>query len=361
MPGNAKNAVGARPVMSWQPTDVEKMPENPEARPFRVTLSGFADEVSARKTALEQFSVFAALGLQYYTIRFVDLGTGIKNVMQLNRAEIATLKSMQSEFGLQVASMGSPIGKIKLCDIEDGTKTRFVAFDNYLDEIRLAIQRAHELDTQLLRGFSFYPPRGESPVPYLAEVVQRMGKIAELCEAAGIVFGVEVEANLVGCTGRLLAELHAKVGSPHLKLIFDAANLLSQGFSAEQTFYEYQAMKPGLGWMHVKDYIPSRTAPNRGYIDEDSLHQFVPVSPGSGVYHAVLCDLRDELPQRTCAAPVAGSTGFLLDLEPHLKAGGQFGGVSGPDGMGVALRALCHLLNELAIGYELRNDWRTQT
>ena len=45
----------------------------------------------------------------------------------------------------------------------------------------------------------------------------------------------------------------------------------------------------------------------------------------------------------------------LLDLEPHLKGGGQFGGFSGPDGMGVALRALCRVLDYVRIGYHLRD------
>ena len=50
-----------------------------------------------------------------------------------------------------------------------------------------------------------------------------------------------------------------------------------------------------------------------------------------------------------------GIPGVFLDLEPHLKAGGQFGGASGPDGMGVALRSLCRMLDYVGIGYHLRD------
>ena len=42
----------------------------------RVILSGFADEAANQKTAVQQFAAFAALGLQYYSIRFMDLGDG---------------------------------------------------------------------------------------------------------------------------------------------------------------------------------------------------------------------------------------------------------------------------------------------
>jgi hypothetical protein len=49
-----------------------------------------------------------------------------------------------------------------------------------------------------------------------------------------------------------------------------------------------------------------------------------------------------------------GIDGFFMDLEPHLKGGGQFGGFSGPDGFGVATRALCRLLDYVGIPYALR-------
>ena len=50
-----------------------------------------------------------------------------------------------------------------------------------------------------------------------------------------------------------------------------------------------------------------------------------------------------------------GAPGVFLELEPHLKGGGQFGGFSGPDGVGVALRSLCRLLDFVEIDYELRD------
>ena len=65
------------------------MADNP-----RVILSGFADEAANQKTAVQQFAAFAALGLQYYSIRFIDVGTGIKNVMKLSLAEIQKVRQL---------------------------------------------------------------------------------------------------------------------------------------------------------------------------------------------------------------------------------------------------------------------------
>ena len=81
----------------------------------RVLLSGFADEAANHKTAIEQFSAFAALGLKYYSIRFVDVGNGVKNVMDLTKSEITKIRHLQDEYGLNVATIGSPIGLPASC------------------------------------------------------------------------------------------------------------------------------------------------------------------------------------------------------------------------------------------------------
>ncbi len=98
-------------------------------------MSGFADEAANQKTATQQFAALAALGLQYYSIRFIDAGEGIKNVMQLSRSEIQKIRHLEDEYGLNVASIGSPIGKVKLEDVDDGTQNRYVPFKKYLDKV----------------------------------------------------------------------------------------------------------------------------------------------------------------------------------------------------------------------------------
>ena len=79
-----------------------------------MAVGGFADEAAIQKTADQQFAAFAALGLQYYSIRFIDLGNGVKNVMKLTKGEVARVRHLQDEYGLNVSSLGSPIGKVKL-------------------------------------------------------------------------------------------------------------------------------------------------------------------------------------------------------------------------------------------------------
>lgn len=321
-----------------------------------VLLSGFADEAANEKQAVQQYSAFAALGLKYYSIRFVDAGEGIKNVMQLSDPEIQHLVKMQGDYGLKVSSIGSPIGKVKLLDVDDGTSNKFIPFDQYLKEdVAIACDRAEAFGAKLIRGFAFYHPKGTDPLLHLNQVSDQLGQIADACDQRGLTFGLEVEANLVGQTGDLLKAIAEQVNHPAMLTIFDAANIVTQGFTADETYAQYLAMKPSLGWLHIKDYHDPSPTGRIEHVDEASLSNFVPADVGDSGHEAILRDLKDFLPDLEARMAARGADGVFLDLEPHVKGGGQFGGFSGPDGFGVALRGLCRVLDYVDIPYDLRS------
>ncbi len=318
-----------------------------------VILTGFADEGPVSKRAEEQLTMLRALGMSYYSPRFIDLGSGVKNVMQLTKAELKRLNKLHDEFEVRPSSIGSPIGKVKLLDVDDGTHNTFVPFDQYIKkDVPKAIDLALELGCKLIRGFSFYHPKGTPAQDHVAESAKRLSKIAKLCEKAGVVFGLEVEANLVGGDGWTEAALWKAVDNPHLVLIFDGANIVCQGYTTEECYAQYEAMKPGLGWLHIKDYIRPKGA-KLGYVDEEMLKHFVPCTDGDSGWERILRDLKPSLPRLASKLKKMGVPGVFLDLEPHLKGGGQFGGFSGCDGFGVALRRLTKMLDYLGIGYQL--------
>lgn len=322
----------------------------------RVLLSALADESAFHLTAVEQFTALAAIGLEYYSLRFIDIGKGVKNVMKLTMPEIQKIRHLEDEYGLNVASIASPIGKIKLVDKPDGTKNLFVPFKKYLaQDVPRACELAHAFETKLIRGFSFYPPRGAKPADYLEEAVERIGQIAEACHRSDLTFGLEVEANLVGQTGELLAEIYRRVNHPGLVLVFDAANLIVQGFSTAEVYRQWEAMKPGLGWVHIKDYRKVSSKARGKHVEEDALANFVPADLGAAGHERILADLRTMLPTLSKKLERRGIPGVFLDLEPHVRGGGQFGGTSGPDGMGIALRGLCRVLDKTKIAYHLRD------
>jgi sugar phosphate isomerase/epimerase len=317
-------------------------------------LGGLADEAANQKTAMQQFCAFAALGLKYYTIRFIDAGAGIQNVMQLESDTIDQILQLQKEYGLSVSSIGSPIGKVKLVDIDDGTSNRYVPFNEYLSrDVRRACELATRFHCKLIRGFSFYHPRGTDAEQHMPQAIDQIGEIVRVCDSFGLTFGLEVEANLVGQTGKLLARIHDAVSHPGLVLVFDGANLVCQGMSTDQVLEEYHAMKHGLGWIHVKDY--KRPLTRSTHVDEESLKAFVPSDIGDSGHEAIFRDLKEIYPSLLERLKGRGIPGLFVDLEPHVKGGGQFGGFSGPDGFGVALRALCRLLDYVGLPYALRN------
>ena len=134
----------------------------------KVLLSAFADEAANRKTAIEQLSALAAIGLRYYSPRFVDVdGTGaVKHVVDLEPGQYQTLRALNTEYGMRVTSIGARLGKVKLRDEPDKSHNRFVPFAKYVEtELAATIRAAHELETKLIRGFSFYPPLGADPSP----------------------------------------------------------------------------------------------------------------------------------------------------------------------------------------------------
>ena len=157
----------------------------------------------------------------------------------------------------------------------------------------------------------------------------------------------------MGQSGHLLRALHRKVKNPHLQLIFDGGNLSSQNLTAVETFEQYRAMRDGIGWLHVKDYRIDPSLEWKGFVDEERLENFVPADRGDSGHEAILLDFRNRIPALARKLRRLGVPGVFLDLEPHLRGGGQFGGYSGVDGFGVALRSLTRLLDYVGIDYRL--------
>ncbi len=111
------------------------------------TLSGFIDEISDDFT--EQCKVASGLGLRYVEVRSA---WGI-NILNLDSGQLASLREVLAEYGLQVSSIGSPIGKISIDD----------EFPPHLERMRHAVDVAQLLEAPYIRLFSFFIPEGDRP------------------------------------------------------------------------------------------------------------------------------------------------------------------------------------------------------
>lgn len=327
----------------------------------RVVLGGFCDEITRSKNLEVQLAVAAALGLESVTLRFLDLGQGVRNISQLTDDEARLVARQVADHGLRTGCVGSPLGKVKLLDVDDGSVNRYRPPAAYLaDEVERVCRVAELLECRLVRGFSFYPPVGDDPARHVDAVIERLKPVVRRCDDAGLTFGLEVEANLTGHTAGLLTAIAEGVGHPALLLVFDGANLVTQGFDTAEVFDQWRQMLPWLGWLHVKDHRrgtgTQQTSGPTSFrqIDEAALDGFVPAGEGASGYDQIFVSLRQSFPSIRKRLEPRGIDGLLVDLEPHVAGGGQFGGFSGPAGFARSLAALRTLLEGAGIGYRLR-------
>ncbi len=274
-----------------------------------VTLSGFADEISADPA--EQFAVLAAESITHLELR----SAWSVNVADFSGVQLGAFRVASRAAGVRVSAIGSPIGKVPVG----------APLEPELERMRRIAEIAGELGTRLVRVFSFYVPPGEPPQRYRAQVIDRMGALARIAEERGVLLAHENEKGIYGDVPGRCADLIASVGSPALRATFDAANFVQCGV---RPFSDaYPLLRPHLVYLQVKD---ARAADG----------EVTPAGEGDGQVRETLQALRDS-----------GFAGFM-SLEPHLDLAGRPGGFSGPAKFRQAARALKRLLGELSIDWQ---------
>lgn len=243
-------------------------------------LSGFSDEID--QDIKVQFAALKKLGMSYFEPRGVN-GT---NIAKLSDEQLEELKKDMAEFGIKASSIGSPIGKIGICD----------DFEEHIEQLKRVIHIAKELGTRYIRMFSFFIPKGEDPANYRDEVMRRMKIMAEIAEKEDVILLHENEKDIYGDIAPRCADILKTVNSPNLRAVFDPANFIQCG---QKTYPEaYELMAPYIEYMHIKDAIGETV---------------VPAGVGEGDIEAILKELAAK-----------GYDGFL-SLEPHL---GSFDGLA---------------------------------
>jgi len=272
------------------------------------TLSGFSDEISSDFT--EQCRVAAGLGLKYVEVRSAwDV-----NVLDLEPERLAVMRETLAAYGLQVSSIGSPIGKIFID--ED--------FPPHLERMRHAAEVAHLLDAPYVRIFSFFLRPGSDPADHRDEVIGRMRALARVAEDADLILLHENEKEIYGDVPSRCLDIVRSVGSPHLRLAWDPANFVQVGVRPYTD--GYAVLRPHLEYVQIKD---ARAADG------------IVVTAGSG---------DGEVARTIRALRHDGFDGFF-SLEPHLSTGTALGGFSGPEKFRSAWQAFTDMLTAEEIEY----------
>ena len=271
-----------------------------------IRLSAFADEISSDLD--EQIAV-----LQSEHIHFLDLrGAWGTNVLDFSDAQVDQIRRTLDIHGMAVSAIASPIGKVPIDS----------PFDEHFRRFERAITLAQAFSTPYIRIFSFYPPASakNDPAEWRDEVLGRLGEMTARAQAEGITLLHENEKDIYGDTIARCVDLLMSINDPHFQAILDPANFIQCGQIAYPEGYE--AVHPWLRYVHVKD------ARSDGSV--------VAAGEGMARWPDLLQRLRED-----------GYDGFF-SLEPHLAAGGQFSGFSGPDLFRHASRALQGMLNKMA-------------
>ena len=310
----------------------------------KILITGFPDEVYPESEL--QLGLWAALGLTHYDLRFYNVGTGRKNVINLTVGETADLLRLHEKHQMQVACVATPIGKVPLAKMPDE-----------VERVKVAVGLAKTFSCKTIRIFSGYPDKDADPHQHVDEVAVILKQMADLVAAEGIYLGLEVEMKLVGRSGLLQSLLHQAVAHEHLFLIHDGANLSAQGYTANEVVGMYRLTRRVTGVVHVKDFKMPPGWSRDDQPDENALKDFVPVGKGDSGYPECLELLAADLIAGVHEPEKRGLPGYPLALEPHLSKGGQFGGTTSPAAMGVALHTLAVLLNEKGLTYDVRETY----
>jgi len=274
-------------------------------------LSAFADEVTDDFLGQIKYLVKEKVG--YIEPRFIDK----KNIMVLTKDELGVARKIIKDNGLKVSAIGSPIGKVRLDE----------PFQPHLDKFKRAVDIALLFESPFIRMFSYYAPQDKNIDDYREQVIERMSAKVEVLKDIDVVMVHENEANIYGHSAKNCVDLVKTVDSPKFRLAYDPANFVWAESILDNVKSCWPLMKPYVVHVHIKDW-------KLGAKDVGSI-------PGEG--DGQIKELLGEL--------AAINYDGCLTMEPHLQAGGQFGGSTGPKLFSKAIAAVKKLADE--VGLEL--------
>jgi sugar phosphate isomerase/epimerase len=275
------------------------------------TLSGFADEISPDLD--EQCTLLSQLGMSYLELR----SAWDTNVADFDDDQVERIATTLDKAGIQVSSIGSPIGKVAVADIERD-------LDGHVARFRRCAKVAQRMNARYVRVFSFYPRDPQNHDADRDIVLRGMRALAEAAAQESVVLLHENEKAIYGDLPERCLDIVESVGSPALRLTWDPANFVQCGV---RPFTDaYAMLRPHVEYLQIKDAIAETGT-------------VVPAGEGDGEVAKTLGALADD-----------GFDGFF-SLEPHLALAKENGGFSGPELFARAHDAFTGLLKEQGTPY----------
>jgi sugar phosphate isomerase/epimerase len=155
--------------------------------------------------------------------------------------------------------------------------------------------------------------------------MDRMVAKVEALAGTDVVMVHENEAHIYGHSAANCVDLVKTIDSPKLKLAYDPANFVWGEQITNNVEVAWPLMKPYVVHIHIKDW-------KLGAKDVGSM-------PGQG----------DGQIKELLAELAAMNYDGCMTMEPHLMAGGQFGGSTGPELFAKAIAAVRSLAKEVGL------------
>ena len=229
-----------------------------------IKLCAFSDEADSSLDG--QIVALKRNNIPYMEMRTVNG----KNVTTLTLDEAKAIKEKLDENGIEVWSIGSPIGKV---DINTD-------FDEYLGLVKHTCALANILGAKRIRMFSFFNAYDQKE-----KVFSYLNKMVEVADAYGVQLCHENEKDIYGDTKERVKEVMDNTKG--LKYIYDPANYLQCGESADDTLDMFLAT---TDYFHIKDVVVKSGA-------------LVPAGMGDGKIDVLVSRITEDK---------------TLTLEPHL-------------------------------------------
>lgn len=236
-----------------------------------IKIYAFSDEASP--SIDKQIDALLRNGLDGMEIRNVD---GV-NVSDITKEKAKEVKAKMDARGLKVWSVGSPIGKIGICD----------SFEEHLEKFRNTLEISEILGARNIRLFSFFVPKDRAASDFKEEVFARLGQFVEEAKNYDITLCHENEKGIYGDVAERCLEIHRQF--PEIKAIFDPANFVQCNVD---TLKAWELLKEHVHYLHIKDALAD------GFV--------VPSGKGIGNVQKIAKNFLSM-----------GGNGFTI--EPHLK------------------------------------------
>ncbi len=204
-------------------------------------LAVISDEVS------QDFQTVANVAAEYKLSGIEIRSVWDKPPQDLTDEDMAKMKNILGEAGLEVAGIASPFYK---CEIDSAQERA-----EHLEILRKCIKMAHFFGTDIVRGFTFWNTGRTEAV--WDKILEYYVEPVKIVEGEGNFIGIENEASTSMSTAKLTAKFLDEVGSPNVCAIWDPANEV-HAEGGETPFPDaYNRLKARMIHSHAKDAAPN--------------------------------------------------------------------------------------------------------